>query len=331
MQEATHTLIAVLDWGLGHASRCVPLIRQWQAEGQHVVVASSGSALQLLRIAVPDCEWIELPAYRITYPSNNMVWNMARQVPHIAKVVWQEHYILRHYCQQQKVARVVSDGRFGCFDNKKNSIWMAHQLQIQHANVVVRRLANALYHAWVRRHFGAVWIPDVPTADSLAGNLAKPLAGLSTTWLGPLSRFANQPTTASETTYNWVAILSGPEPQRTRLEEKILQQLPLIPGKHLLIRGVPGDTHPTPLYENIDSVDWLTGDDLHARVMAGSKLICRSGYSTLMDLHYWKKRALLIPTPGQTEQVYLAQYWQQMGWAKWQPQDELDIMSAELL
>jgi len=319
-------LLAVLDWGLGHASRCVPLVERWRAAGDRVTVASAGPALALLQASVPAAEFLELPAYAVRYPGKNMVWNMAQQGPRLARVIGQEHRMLQQFLRTHAVDQVVSDGRFGCYHPAVESIWLAHQLHIQYPQPVLAQGANAVYHAYLRRHFQVVWIPDWAGEASLAGQLSRPVARLPHRYLGPLSRFAQTvPAAPTTTTYPWLALLSGPEPQRSLLEQEIRTAFTRAGVRALLVRGVPGSTtiqrHPS----GIDTVDWLLGADLHRQVMAAEQLVCRSGYSSLMDLHYWQKNALLVPTPGQTEQAYLARYWAARGWATWQEQGGLRI------
>jgi hypothetical protein len=319
-------LLAVLDWGLGHASRCVPLVESWLAAGDRVTVASAGPALALLQASVPAAEFLNLPAYAVRYPGKNMVWNMAQQGPRLARVIGQERRVLQQFLRTQTVDQIVSDGRFGCYHPAVESIWLAHQLHIQYPQPVLAQGANAVYHAYLRRHFQAVWIPDRAGDGSLAGRLSQPVARLPHRYLGPLSRFAQAaPAAPAPTAYPWLALLSGPEPQRSLLEQEIRHAFARSRVRALIVRGVPGSTAIQPHPSGIDTVNWLLGADLHRQVLAAERLVCRSGYSTLMDLHYWQKPALLVPTPGQTEQEYLARYWAGRDWATWQEQGALRI------
>lgn len=313
-----HILLAVLDWGLGHAGRCVPLIERLQREGHRLTVASSGGAMQLLEATVTGVDWLHLPSYGIRYPTQNMVWNMAVQSPRIVRVVASEHRAVRQFVAAHRPDLIVSDGRFGCYHAGVPSVWMAHQLQIQHPWLWVRGIANAGYHAYIRQHFGEVWVPDWSGDNSLSGQLSVPIAGLPHRHLGALSRFAGAvpPALAAAERFVKVALLSGPEPQRSYLEAAILARWAALPERTLVIRGVPGSSHITHRQGRVHTVDWLLGDALHQYVAAADLLVCRSGYSTLMDLHFWRKPALLVPTPGQTEQTYLADYWIAKGWAQ---------------
>lgn len=326
MANREHILLAVLDWGLGHASRCVPLIEQWQKEGHQVTIASADKALAFLKASVSGVAYLELPAYAVRYPTPSMVVNMAWQSPRLWKVVRQEQGLVQAYAVAKQVTQIVSDGRFGCYCPGLRNIWLAHQLHIQHPFGLLSRGMNSVYHAYIRRCFHEVWVPDWEGADGLAGALSEPIAGLPHRYLGPLSRFAEKaPKTESSTQYHWLALLSGPEPQRTRLEEEITELLLTQNKPALIIRGVPGETVIHKISTQVSTVDWLLGAELQQQIDRSKQLICRSGYSTLMDAYYWQKPLLLIPTPGQTEQEYLAQYWAQKTWAKQQQQGEIDL------
>ena len=125
--------------------------------------------------------------------------------------------------------------------------------------------------------------------------------------------------------FRYLALLSGPEPQRTRLETLLRTQLSKLDAPTLLVRGVPGETEIHKTSSQLHVVDWLLGDQLEEAVQQAETIICRSGYSNLMDDWYWKKELLLVPTPGQGEQEYLARYWAQQGWAQWQEQRQLRV------
>lgn len=324
MTNQEHILIAILDWGLGHASRCVPLIRAWRAAGKRVTVASAGSALAFLRASIAADQFLELPAYKVRYPTRSMVWNLAWQSPRLWRVMSAEHKQLKKHLSTVKVDRIVSDCRFGCWHPQVESVWLAHQLQIQHSQPWLAVAANRAYHTFLTSRFDQVWVPDMEGENSLGGQLSQPIRGLPHRYLGPLSRFAETPVQKKlPSTYQWLALLSGPEPQRTYLEKELMVQLQALGVPALLVRGVEGSSTPRCVACGLDVVDWLLGDDLQTAIARSANLVCRSGYSTLMDAWYWQKPLLLIPTPGQTEQEYLARYWAEKGWARWRSQAQL--------
>ncbi|MEL7426190.1 MAG: hypothetical protein AAFN81_24570 [Bacteroidota bacterium] len=325
MNNGGHDLVAVLDWGLGHASRSVSLIEDLAAEGRKITIASSGKALLFLQKHFSTYPFVELPAYAIRYPHQSMVANMLWQLPRAIKVMREEHRQLQSVVQNSEITRIISDGRFGCWHPEVPSIWLAHQLQIQHANPGLASLANAGYHYYVRRRFQEVWIPDRAIEPRLAGKLSEPIVGLPYRYLGPQSRFQSREAQDKTMRFRYLALLSGPEPQRTRLETLLRTQLSKLNAPSLLVRGVPGATEIRKTSGQLHLVDWLLGEQLEEAVQQAETIICGSGYSTLMDAWYWKKDLLLVPTPGQGEQEYLARHWAQLGWAQWQEQRQLKV------
>jgi len=224
------------------------------------------------------------------------------------------------------VDAILSDGRFGCYHKSCKNIWMAHQLHIQHESALLAGALNKGYHHYISQRFEEVWVPDWDDDRCIAGALSQAIVGLPHQYLGPLSRF-NKKSKAQKDgySYDYLALLSGPEPQRTYLEAEVRKAFVQTGRPCLLIRGVPGRTEIRAYNKNIDEVDWLYGNELEQAIGAARQIVCRSGYSTLMDLYYWKKSAVLIPTPGQTEQEYLAKHWAKKEWAEWQTQGQLRL------
>lgn len=324
--KTLRTLVAALDWGLGHAARCVPIIEALEKEGREVILGTAGRAAALWKTEFSHLRQVELPAYSIRYPYASMYANMLLQGPRISGVALAEHLLLRRLVARLKIEAIISDNRFGCFHPGVCSIYLTHQIHIPLANAWAGALVNAIHHG-VMSCYDECWIPDWPDeAGSIAGKLAHPgpAKGL-VRYIGPLSRL--HPPAASDS-YQVVALLSGPEPQRSIFEALICQQAGLLQVNMLVVQGKPEQAPVVQSMPGYDIVPHLPAPQL-AGVIAGAQLlIARSGYSTLMDFARLGKPALLVPTPGQPEQIYLAEYWQQKGWACVQQQHTLNIEKA---
>ncbi len=300
--------MAPLGWGLGHATRCIPLIRELHRQGAIVVLASDGDALALLRQTFPDLHSFELPGYNVKYKAQSMTWNMAWQLPKIIRAIWLEHRLLRHLVKSQGIDGIISDNRFGCFASKKRSIFLTHQVNIQVPFFLANRAVNYLNHLIVKQ-FDECWIPDVASIKNLSGELShpiKPRLRAKAKYIGALSQL--EKSNAATKRYDAIVVLSGPEPQRTRLEKAIIEQAEHLEGQMLIVQGRPGQQREASalISKNIEIVASMTGEQLQQAILKSSVFIGRSGYSTVMDLARLGKPALLIPTPGQTEQEYLA-------------------------
>ncbi len=313
--------IAILDWGLGHATRCIPIINCLLKKEVTVILGSNGRAKQLLQAEFPQLQIIELPTYNIRYFSTKMWWNIIWQWPKIIGAAWKEHRQLQKIITQKNIDYVISDSRFGCFSTKVPCVFLTHQLHIRIPFKSVQFLVNKINHYFINR-FIECWIPDIEYPNNLAGELAHPAVHKQTYYLGILSRMWPQNTPPI---YPYLAVLSGPEPQRTYLEEQLISQATKMNRPLTIIQGKPASSGPIQLNDWITLIPVLTSSELNKMLCQTELVICRSGYTSLMDLAILGKKALLIPTPGQTEQEYLAHQLQQQGICHVQTQKDIDL------
>ena len=317
------TFIAVLDWGLGHATRCIPIIEELLAEDQYILIGSSGNALKLLKQEFPLVSTIELPPYNIRYPSKNMVFNIVIQLPRIISTIIREYFQLKSIIQRYNIDQVISDNRFGCFNRQVYSIFMTHQI-----NIITPKLfsfiVNNINH-WLINHFDECWIPDFEEGTRLSGRLSFPSYSLNVKYIGPQSRMKPL---EKNIKYEIIAVLSGPEPQRSILEKKILRQLVEMPFPSLIVQGLPKVDSVVSHQNSVALIPFLNGKLLNEEIAAARIVICRSGYSSIMDLAVLGKKAILIPTPGQTEQEYLATYFEEQRIFLAQKQSEFNLEDA---
>lgn len=309
-------LVCPLDWGIGHATRCVPIIRQLLYENHEVIIAADGRALDFLKSYFPELKFVRFPGFRVTYPSgSNMVLKMALQSPAILSNIFREHRRLKKIIRDYGIDVVISDNRFGLWSKKAYSVYMTHQLMIK-APVKINRTEPILYriHRWIIKQYDECWVPDLPGEKNLSGDLGHkqplPINGF---YIGILSRFSedggrlNPPVTSSAP--DLLVLLSGPEPQRTMLEKLILKQLEDFRDLDVVIlQGLPGKPEMRSPLPRVTVINHLEDEKFSELVMNAGVIICRPGYSTIMDLVVLGRSAILVPTPGQTEQEYLACY-----------------------
>lgn len=305
-------LLTPLDWGLGHATRCIPIVRELLRRECTVFIAGSGDSLSLLKNEFPQLLFFTLPAYQPVYPSGrNMLWTMILQVPKFIAVIKNEHLQVESIIEQNRIDLIISDNRYGCWSARIRSVFITHQL-----NILMPKgfgwLAKPVRFINERliKKFSHCWIPDYADEKmSLSGKLTRYNKSLlhQVTHIGPLSRFNN---TVEETClYDIVCILSGPEPQRTIFENKVINQLRTSGLRYFLVKGIFSKEQ-----ENVPNERaFLNSEALQNVISQSSVVIARSGYSTLMDLTALGKKGIVVPTPGQTEQEYLAVRWNKKG------------------
>jgi uncharacterized protein (TIGR00661 family) len=301
-------LIAPLDWGLGHATRCIPIIYVLLQKGCEVIIAASGESGELLKKEFPQLKYIPLKGYDIKYSNHLPSWlAVGKQIPKIILKIWQEHRWLKKIIDQEKISVVISDNRFGLWNNNIRSVYITHQVMIK-CPKGLKIFEPILYfiHRFFISRYSQCWVPDFASKEkNLSGDLShKYHLPANAIYIGSLSRFIYSP--AAEYKYDVAAIVSGIEPQRTIFESQLKKQLAKLSLKSIIVSGKPSEEKEEKS-ENVSSVSHLTSNHLETTLAASKLIICRSGYSGIMDLVRMKKNAVLIPTPGQTEQEYLAE------------------------
>ena len=328
MYKPKKILVAPLNWGLGHVTRCIPIIDELERQGAEVILASDGAALELLKKEYPQRACYALPSYDIRYPFESMVMSMALQMPKILRGGIKEHFWLKDFLKKNKIDAVISDNRFGMFDKGVKSIFMTHQLNIQ---APLQSLVNEINKYCIQK-FDECWVPDFEGEPNLAGLLSHEgiASSLNMQYLGSLSRMRKFDAVKK---YKAILVLSGPEPQRSILEQKIIEQLENIVTKNpkmplhsfVLVRGVTQKGGKEIKSDKIEIHNYLTTRDLNVKILESEMMVARSGYSTVMDLVNLGTPAALIPTPGQTEQEYLATNLMQNSIFFSQTQSELNL------
>jgi len=257
----------------------------------------------------PALPMLHLPGYEIEYATSG--WGLAvkivAQIPKLLDAIKEEQVWLQKVVAEQRIDAVISDNRYGLFHPQVRSVFMTHQLCIK----IPLKLAEDLLQETVYQHinqFHECWVPDVEGEPNLAGDLSHPqnLPSIPIFYTGPLSRFKEETTVPGEDYL--LVLLSGPEPQRSLLEQRILEDLKDYTDPVILVRGLPGLEEEMTVAKNVNVFHHLPAAELEAVVRKASMVISRSGYSTVMDLAALQKRSILIPTPGQTEQEYLARH-----------------------
>jgi len=321
-------LVAPLDWGLGHAARCIPLITALKQQHCEVVLAADGAAAELLKTAFPELRLLPLKGYRVRYSRSGglMPLILLWQLPHMLATMQNEKKWLARLLEQEKFQLVISDNRPGLWNKNIISIYITHQLHI--ISGMGKWIDRFLFkvHQRVMRNFEQVWVPDIQGTNALAGILSNPHStGKQPIYIGPVSRFKVTPGATKD--IQMLIVLSGPEPQRSILEKKLLKDAHYFNGNIVLVRGKENAAS-LPYHKNITVVPLASADTLHGLLLRSKLVVCRSGYTSVMDLLRLHAKAVLVPTPKQTEQVYLAERMQEKGYFPWISQNEITLSKA---
>lgn len=324
MTSSKNILVAPLNWGIGHATRCIPLIHELLRNGHNVILASDGQSLDVLRRNFSDLPSVELPGYSVTYPRNGkFIVHFIPQIPRILRAIREEYELTQKLISEFGIDMIISDNRYGVKSHKIPSIFVTHQLQI--SLPFGEKFLAKLHRYWIS-DFTEIWVPDMEGTPNLAGRLShSEIYFPNTKYLGILSRFS-EPTQASrpdeipENQPFSLAILSGPEPQRSLFEKILLLKSSKYPKQIVIVGGTT--TPPSKLPKNVRYYPFLETSNLLWLIQNADELVARSGYSSIMDFVTLGKPAILIPTPGQTEQEYLARYLVGSGMFDWMEQSD---------
>ncbi len=313
-------LVAPLDWGLGHATRCIPIIRELLAQDCEVWLAGEGAQEKLLKEEFPLLSFLPLEGYRVRYSRSAIGLSLSifRQTHKILSAIKKENDWLKKMIAEYHFDAVISDNRFGLYHASVPCVFMTHQLAIKSPlGKWSEKFLQKRNYRYINR-FTACWVPDLPAGqagmkgeNNLAGELSHPAKKPNVTvrYIGPLSRFDSlSPASARDLSRkgHLLIMLSGPEPQRSILEDKIVKEIGQYNGTATIVRGLPGSPSLIPSTNMLRFYNHLPADELFKEIMQAEYVIGRCGYSTVMDLAALQKKSILIPTPGQTEQEYLS-------------------------
>lgn len=311
-------LVSPLNWGLGHASRLIPVIEELENQGKQIIIAADKLPLKLLRKEFPDLKHIQLVGTEIHYSKgNNQFFSILKFLPAFAKSIKKEHKQIEKIIRENEIDTIISDNRYGLWNKNVFSVIITHQLKLKlpfyfaFAEGFIKYIIKKL-----TQNFDEIWIPDFPDKENnLSGNLShfKHNYGNRLKYIGILSKFQSScfrpQTPKRDLTKKQIAvILSGPEPQRTIFQNILIKKLQntnyyikFVLGKNVKLNELPDCS-------NIEFIAFAGKQELYTIIQSSEFVISRAGYSTIMDLFTLNKKAILVPTPGQTEQEYLAKH-----------------------
>jgi len=306
-------LVAPLDWGLGHSARCVPIIHRLLKQNHDVCIAAQGNAASMLSAEFPRIPILPIPGYAIRYTAIpifmylKFFWFLAK----VFITAFREHLWVQKIVTSHSIDIIISDNRFGLFTSKARTVYISHQLMVKmprHFTALEKVFWRG--HSWAIGKFNTLWIPDLNPPDDITGSLSHkyPLPAHAR-HVGILSRFSLGRTAPSSLgSASCLVIVSGPEPQRQQFETEVVGQLTRLPGKSIVLRGKPGKTpNVEEVADHVFLVSHVESKEFAWLIQQAEIIVARGGYTTIMDLWALEKKALLVPTPGQTEQLYLCE------------------------
>jgi uncharacterized protein (TIGR00661 family) len=321
-------LLAPLDWGLGHTTRCIPIISYFLANGCDVILAGDHHQLALLKNEFPSLRLVYLRGYELKFSNNRLktIVKIFLQIPKILAAIRRENRWLQRFAMEKRIDAIVSDNRYGFFSNQIYSVFITHQLTIKTPfGNLSESILRKLNYQFIFR-FKECWVPDTKEPGSLAGELANPpsVPPFPVYYIGNLSRFTARPEPEKKTFV--LIMISGPEPQRSIFERRILEQTASLIFPVHIVRGLPGNQPELPeTSSNVIIENHSQGSSLQQLISEASFIISRPGYTTVMEMLSCGKQCIFIPTPGQTEQEYLGKHLAKKGYSLYASQSDFRL------
>lgn len=321
-------LVAPLNWGLGHATRCIPIIKELENQGFNPIIASDGVALALLKKEFPHLTALELPSYQIEYAKKgeNFKWKLIKNSPKTINAILSEKKLVKEIIKEHAITGIISDNRLGVRSKKVPSVFITHQLTVLSGKTTW--ISSKLHQFFISK-FNECWVPDAEDKPNLTGKLGHLKdSDLDVKYIGVLSRLEKKELPIK---YDLMVILSGPEPQRTFLEEKLIEELKDYKEKVVFIKGKIEHEQKKEEIDNVTFYNFMQTEELEKTFNESKFVLCRSGYTTVMDLAKLEKKAFFIPTPGQFEQEFLAKKYKREGILPMAKQDDFRIADLDAI
>ncbi len=319
---------AVLNMGLGHAARTLPIIKKFKQKNWEILVGCNGRALKFLKNELPTVKFISTPDYKIEYSKKNyLLLKLFFQLPYIFKKIHEEHLICEKVVTDFSPDIIFSDNCFGVYHKKVPSFFLSHQISFALPRFFkFFKFLPTYFNKYHHKKFNRIIIPDFceDNFGLLSGELSQNIKTENKyMYCGILSSIKKQKTPED---IDLFISISGPEPQRTILEKLIMAQIENLSGNVVIVLGKSEKIEQIFESSKLKIYSHLSRQDLENIINRAKLIISRPGYSTIMELVELGKKALLIPTPGQTEQFYLAQRVTDKKWFFCVDQNKLDLV-----
>lgn len=313
-----NVLLSPLSWGLGHATRDIPVIRALLDHHHNVTIAASGNALTVLQYEFPECRFIEFKDYPAPYSTSRFFTpKFISSLPGIAQALSEERRNLNRILEKNRYDLIISDNRPGVYSLKIPTLFVTHQIHYPLPLLFWPfELGSILANYFLFDNFTRVVVLDNPPgATSIAGKLSRPVRRLTDSKVFFAGILSSVQKTDIEQDLDYLVLISGPEPQRGCLEEILTPMLPELDGNTIALLGSPQKIAARSVSDRCTLISYATTQEKEYLMNRAKFIICRSGYTTMMELaELGKKAGLFIPTPGQTEQEYLSWYYEKNGW-----------------
>ena len=330
MKKKYNILVCPLEWGLGHTGRMIPLVKRLQERQNNIFIGAGKEHQSLFRNELQGLTYIDFQGFKPGY-SRFLPQYLALllKTPLLFYHMLTEHIRLKHIIHDNEIDIVISDNRFGLWNKKIKSVYVTHLAVIPlPEKLKCLEWIGVRFHRFFISKYSFCFIPDLPGELNVSGRLTHEVRLTENIrFIGILSRFENKLSSRENKAgfkHNTL-ILSGPEPQRGIFRQKIVEILRHSGIPIVILEGKPGNSTEVTTSGNIISYNHLPSNEMQNIISESESIITRSGYTSIMELISLNCSALIVPTPGQTEQEYLAGYLSAKGWFATVSQKKLKV------
>ncbi|MBN1236389.1 MAG: hypothetical protein JW999_10140 [Methanotrichaceae archaeon] len=315
-----HVFVSPLNWGLGHSTRDIPIIEELLRQGHEVTIGSSGNALALLKRECQECNFILFKDYPAPYSDSRFfLANFAAGIPALLRAIAQEKKRFEEILAKNRFDLIISDNRMSVYSSETPSYFISHQLRYSMPGYLYPfEMMTMPFNSFFHSKFEGVIVPDIDPnggRKNLSGKLCRTHLDATKRRVYYAGILTGTKKMKVAEDLDFLAIVSGPEPQRTKLEEIIMKQVCNLPGEKVVLLGSPQKESHKKIDEHTTVHSYVSTEEKAELMNRARFIIARSGYTTMMELaELDKKHGLLTPTPGQTEQEYLSHYYARQGW-----------------
>lgn len=327
MEKQKNILICPLEWGLGHATRMIPLAKRLKEMNYNVIIASGEEHLSLFRSELPGFSYLTFPGFKPDYSRYFPQYiSLLFKLPLLIWHIINEHQRVKRIISENNIDIIISDNRFGLWNRKIISVYVTHMPLIPFPRSLrFLEPVGVMLHRFIIKKYTYCFIPDLPGDLNLTGRLSHGLKlPDNVRFIGILSKYTDHSSDIPRISTHDTVILSGPEPQREILKQKLISILRDNLTPAIIFEGRPDSQEVTKKTGNITFYSHLPASEMKKIIESSLAIITRSGYTTIMELVSLNCTALLVPTPGQTEQEYLADYLSEKGWFYTMSQNEIN-------
>ncbi|MEK6968538.1 MAG: glycosyltransferase [Nanoarchaeota archaeon] len=319
-----HFVFVISNYGLGHATRMLPVIMKLIEQGEKVTIVAKGNSLLMLKNELGDASNYELMQYEVPLKFSDKGFSMFETLkagPSFISLISSQKKWLENFSAKEKIDRVIADGEIGYHLKNKKSFFVNNQLRLLPGSLLGD--GTELLTDVFSKGFEKVIVPDDEngTLGGLLTSKTRFYDKKRLAYVGILSSIRKKNVVRN---VDYFISISGPGISKEVFTRQVMEQLHLLKGKVVVALGRP-DLKEIASKGNAKIYPYLNRKQQESFLNKAKLVISRSGYTTMMELAEIDKKAFFIPTLNHPEQEYLAKFQKNSGRFHYSKQDSFNF------